>query len=82
MKYNLNTHASASAISKVLGIEFSCGKEFKELLESNLESVSKSHVIKNRTVDYEAYDIIEAVKFAYNHIDGNHIQSIAISIAD
>lgn len=81
MELDLNTHASASAIAKILGIEFSKGKEFKEFLEaSELETVSKSHVIKNRTVEYEAYDIIEAINFAYDNIKGNHIKTISVDI--
>lgn len=81
MVYDLNTHASASAIAKVLGIEFTKIKEFKEVLEaSGLKTVSKSHVIKNNTVDYQAYDIKEAINYAISNIDGNHIQSIAIEI--
>ncbi len=82
MEYDLNTHASASAIAKVLGIEFTQGKLFKELLmESDLETVKKSHVIKNKTVEYDAYHIIDAINFAYDKIDGNHVQAIAIDIS-
>jgi len=81
MKIDLNTHASASAIAKVLGIPFEKNKEFKELLEgSDLETVSKSYVVKNRTVNYQAYDIISAIKYASENINGEHIQSIGIDI--
>ena len=81
MKYDLNTHVSASAIAKLLGIEFTQIKEFKELLEaSDLKTVSKSNVIKNRTIDYVAYDIIEAINYAFDNIEGNHIKKISIDI--
>jgi hypothetical protein len=81
MKYNLNTHASASAIAKVLGVEYTLGKEFKELLEaSDLVTVEKSHVIKNRTVDYMAYDIVEAINYALEHVEGDHIKKIDVDL--
>ena len=81
MENDLNTHASASAIAKILGLPFSEGKEFKELLMgSDLETINKQHVIKNKTVDYIAYNIIEAIEFAYGNIKGNHIKSISIDI--
>ncbi len=81
MVMNLNTHASASAIAKVLGVPFDKIKEFKEFLNSSdLETVEKSAVIKNRTVDYEAFDIKEAVQYALENIEGNHIKNVQIDI--
>jgi hypothetical protein len=83
MEHDLNTHASASAIAKVLGLPFEKGKEFKELLmQSGLETVKRSNVIKNRTVDYIAYDIIDAINYACNNIKGSHIKSIDIDIGE
>ena len=80
---NLNTHASASAIAKILGIEFAKGKDFKTFLEdSPLETVEKSYVIKNKTVDFDAYNIMEAVSYALKHIEGDHIKEVSIDIGD
>ncbi len=83
MEYDLNTHASASAIAKVLGIDYTKSGEFKKILtDSDLETVKKTAVIKNKTIEYDAYDIIEAINYALENIEGNHIQSIGIDIGE
>ena len=56
--------ASASAIAKILGISYDKHKEFKTLLEeSGLETIDCEAVIKNRTVNYKEYSIIDAIYF-------------------
>ena len=49
-------------------------------MESDLKTINKSNVIKNKTIEYVAYNIIEAIEFAYSNIKGNHIKSISIDI--
>jgi len=81
MEYDLNTHASASAIAKVLGIDYTKSGEFKKFLtDSDLETVEKSAVIKNKTVEYDAYNIVEAIEYSLKNIEGNHVQSVGIDI--
>jgi len=83
MKYDLNTHASASAIGKILGVQYTELKEFKEVLEnSELETVDKSYVAKNKTVEYKAYDILEALRYCFDNIEGSHIQELSIDIGE
>lgn len=83
MKYDLNTGASVSAIAKILGIEYTLIKEFKTLLEESLlKTVTKEFVVKNKTVKYEAYDIIETLEYAYKNIEGDHIKNINIDIGE
>ena len=81
MKIDLNREASASAIAKILGIEFGKMKEFKQLLEeSNRKTVDKSYVAKNKTVDYIAYNIIDAINYAYDTIIPENPTSIPIDV--
>ncbi len=81
MKYDLNTHASASAIGKILGVAYTEVKELKEVLEqSGLTTVDKSYVAKNKTVNYKAYAIIEAVRYCLENVEGSHIQELSIEI--
>lgn len=81
MKIDLNTHASSSALAKLLGVPYDQIKVIKELLNnSDLASINKSYVLKNKTVEYQAYDIREALDYIYNNIEGNHVQNIAIDI--
>ena len=75
--------ASASALAKILGIEFSKHKEFKTLLEgSGLETVDESYVIKNRTVDYKAYNIVDAIYFCRKALVRKDETTVTIDIED
>lgn len=69
MKYILKTRTSASALAKLLGIDYSSIKEFKQLLESSsLETKDESYTTKNKTIEYVSYDIKEALDYCYLNI--------------
>lgn len=71
----INTHASASALAKLLGIDYKVAGEFKEFLEaSDLKTITKSHIIKDKPIKYEAYDIIEALTLSYNNFNKDSIK--------
>lgn len=64
----INTHSSASALAKLFGIDYKVAGEFKEFLEnSDLITVPKTYIIKDKPVKYEAYNIIEAIEYTYQH---------------
>lgn len=65
----INTHASASALAKLFGIDFKVAGEYKAFLEnSDLVTVQKTHIIKDKNVKYEAYNIIEAIEYTYQNL--------------
>lgn len=83
MELDLNTHVSSSALSKLLGVPYDKIRELKELLNnSDLATIDKTYVVKNKTVEYKAYDIKEALDYIYANVKGNHVQSIHIDIND
>lgn len=68
----INTHASASALAKLLGIDYKVAGEFKEFLEaSELKTISKTHIIKDKPVKYQAYNIMAALEYTYKDIRFN-----------
>ena len=68
MNIEINTHASASALAKLLGIDYKVAGEFKEFIEaSDLKTVSKMHIIKDKPITYDAYDIMEALTYTYQN---------------
>jgi len=75
--------ASASAIAKILGIDFSKHKEFKTLLEgSGLETTDEEYVVKNRTVQYKAYNIIDTIYFCKDTLVRENETTVAIEIEE
>ncbi len=75
--------ASASAIAKILGIDFSKHKEFKTLLEgSGLETTDEEYVVKNRTVQYKAYNIIDTIYFCKDALVRENEKTVTIEIEE
>ena len=73
--------ASASAIAKILGIAYTDHKEFKTLLEgSGLETTDETYVIKNKTVEYKAYNIVDAIYFCRKELTRENEKTVTIDI--
>ena len=83
MNVEWKERASASAIAKILGIEYGKHKEFKTLLEnSGLETIDESHVIKNKTIEYKAYNIVDAIYFCREALVRDNETTVAIAIEE
>lgn len=83
MNVEWKERASASAIAKILGIDFSKHKEFKTLLEgSGLDATDEEYVVKNKTIEYKAYSIVDAIYFCREALVRDNETTVAIDIEE
>jgi len=81
MVVDYKVRSSASAIAKILGIEFGKQKEFKILLEgSDLETTDEEYTVKNKTVEYKAYNTINAIQFAIENLTRPNEETVKVEL--